>query len=155
MTDEKLCGRCGETRSVTEFHPMQRSSDGLQSECKPCQKARNADWYERNREAKLAATRERVAANRARLVELKLTLKCADCGWQPATANEVSQLDFDHTDPATKYRGSTRTGAFNASWTWARIEQELKLCVARCRTCHMARTTREGHRQRRYNTTRR
>lgn len=150
MPDEKFCGRCGETKRVGEFHPSSRYRDGCQTECKTCQAARYRDWYAKNKQRKAAQVVARRDEIRAKIVALKLTLACVDCGWRPTSEDEVTKLDFDHEDPETKHRGSTQTGAFSGTWSWERIQQELKLCVARCRPCHMARTTREGHRQRRY-----
>lgn len=150
MSDEKRCPRCSQTKATSEFHLSKRGTTGLQAECKACQADRYSAWYAKNRVAKLEATRRRIGANQARVLALKLTMPCVDCGWQPANEEEAKRLDFDHSDPETKYRGHRRTGAFSAGWSWARIERELALCVTRCRSCHMARTTREGHRQRRY-----
>jgi hypothetical protein len=150
MSKQKKCQRCEATKSAEDFYPARRSPNGLQSECKACQASRYSEWYAKNRERKAAQVAVRKAKIRANIVALKLTLACVDCGWSPSTAGEVTKLDFDHENPDTKHRGSTQTGAFSTTWSWERIEQELKLCVARCHTCHMARTTREGHRQRRY-----
>ena len=68
----KTCNKCGSERPLDQFSRHARSKDGLQSDCKPCQAARNAASYAANRErvaaqgaVYYAANRERVAARKA------------------------------------------------------------------------------------------
>jgi len=53
MEDMKNCTKCGEVKSLGEFNKNKNTKDGLNSQCKACQKA----YYEANK-GKLAAYRE-------------------------------------------------------------------------------------------------
>jgi hypothetical protein len=141
-----------------EFHRNRRAKDGRQSSCKVCQSVYDAAYHARHqaqqlvrmavyrpkvRGRELIRARERYAAMRAKVVALKLTLSCVDCGWRPDSEAAVKLLDFDHRDPSTKH---DRPGgqAFKYSWSWSRIIQEIALCDPRCKPCHRRRTSRQN-----------
>lgn len=42
----KICGKCGEEKSLEDFHKNKKSPDGLHSQCKPCKNGRNKEYYE-------------------------------------------------------------------------------------------------------------
>lgn len=66
---------------------------------------------------------------------------CELCGFQ---ATHHCQLDLDHINPATKtYKGNHK--AYDAGWSWKRIEEELAKCTVLCKNCHALRTYEEGH----------
>lgn len=156
MDDQKRCGRCGETKSLDDFSVDRSRPSGRQPACKACNKAR----YEANRSQVRASQNAYRAANpvviaarhaaryaerRAQVAAMKLTLRCVDCGWKPATIAETEKLDFDHTDPATKWKPNR--GSYNRMWSWSRILKELALCEPRCKPCHWKRTARLRHNQ--------
>lgn len=96
----------------------------------------------REQQRRIEAARH--ARKRERVIAIKLASACVDCGWKPTTAEETKLLYFDHRDPATK-TGTSNRRAFNYSWSWSRISAELALCDTRCKPCHRARSSREGH----------
>jgi hypothetical protein len=52
ITESKTCSRCGESKSVDQFY---HDKHGYPSaKCKPCHKACGYEWYDRNRESRLA-----------------------------------------------------------------------------------------------------
>lgn len=120
----KRCTMCGLNLPHDQFDTDRQKRDGLYSACKPCKRRTRTE-------------------TRAKLVALKLTLACSDCGWEPADEIETAGLEFDHTDPSSK--GQTWGKAYNIGWPWPRIERELALCTPRCARCHAIRTYREQH----------
>lgn len=54
----KGCCRCGEQKSVSEFHKWSHGSDGLRHECKSCRKKDTREYYLRNKERILQQSRE-------------------------------------------------------------------------------------------------
>lgn len=50
LPQEKTCTKCGEAKSLTEFHRQKSLPDGHKCYCKPCCKAINAARYEAKRE---------------------------------------------------------------------------------------------------------
>jgi hypothetical protein len=46
----KYCGKCKIIKSDEEFSKYKKSHDGLQFQCKPCQKIVRAEWYKNNTE---------------------------------------------------------------------------------------------------------
>jgi len=46
LTDTKRCPRCGEVKTLAEFHKNRLTPDGVQSYCKPCMRLVNDEWNE-------------------------------------------------------------------------------------------------------------
>ena len=44
LTATKRCGRCGETKPLSEFHRHRATPDGVQNYCKPCMIEQNQAW---------------------------------------------------------------------------------------------------------------
>lgn len=59
----KRCTKCGETKSLTEFHKDARKPDGLRCECKACAKIVRAKWHAANPEKDRARTAKWRAKN--------------------------------------------------------------------------------------------
>lgn len=133
----KICSKCG---LGTEFYTDRHSW------CKACKRADTNRWRRANIERKKAADAARYAGIRRRVMDLKLTIACVDCGWRPFDDESTSRLEFDHIDPMTKAHFVNRGAAFSYSWSWERIKREMALCEPRCVDCHRKRTTQLGHR---------
>jgi len=80
MPSTKRCTKCGETKSLDEFHRDRSKPLGRRSHCRSCLseyyaanrdrfRERNRAWYAANRERKREYAREYYAANRDRLLE--------------------------------------------------------------------------------------
>lgn len=70
--------------------------------------------------------REWYAARRAKALEM-LGGKCVKC-------EATEDLELDHIDPATKFTHRI------FSYSWAKIEAELKKCQLLCAPCHFEKT---------------
>lgn len=93
----------------------------------------------------MACSRERARSfrqeSRNKVAEYKLAKGCEVCGFK---AVHTCQLDLDHREPENKtYKGSHK--AYDAGWSWKRIEAELAKCTVTCKNCHALRTQLEGH----------
>lgn len=73
--ETRRCYVCRESKAVAEFYKNRAHSSGYQTKCKACQRAHSAtgyaakkdrEYYERNREARIAAATERKRASRER-----------------------------------------------------------------------------------------
>ena len=60
---EKFCTKCGEIKPLTEFNVRRASIDGLQPLCVKCEKKRQSDYYQRNKDAIKAKVREYAKVN--------------------------------------------------------------------------------------------
>jgi hypothetical protein len=100
---------------------------------------------EKTRAERLRGTSAALRGKKAQLLALKLTLRCADCGWQPTDAAEAAALHFDHIDPMAKDPAVVGAGAFKMAWKWPRILAEIAKCQPRCARCHAIHSYRERH----------
>ena len=122
----KLCRTCKKEKPENEFAYRGGKRSGLQADCNACA---------------LKRAREYRQAQRDKVSKYKLDKGCEVCGFKAA---HPCQLDLDHIDPNTKtYKGSHK--AYDAGWSWKRIEQELAKCTVTCKNCHALRTQEEGH----------
>jgi hypothetical protein len=64
---DKRCKLCGETKPVEDFYRAAGARDGHRGDCKACNLARKANWYQRNRESEIARVLEWQAANPERV----------------------------------------------------------------------------------------
>jgi hypothetical protein len=87
-------------------------------------------WHLRNREHDNARIQNHTAKMKARITEIKRKGFCVDCGYNTHPA----ALDFDHVGDDKKF-------GISRAWTysWERVEAEIKKCVLRCANCHRLR----------------
>jgi hypothetical protein len=72
IPDEKTCKTCGEVKSSDEFCRHPETRDRLRQSCKPCEAARIRRYRAANREHVNRNDRERRAAQRAQLPEVRV-----------------------------------------------------------------------------------
>mgnify|MGYP000013899895 CR=1 FL=1 len=63
MTTKRTCGKCNQTKALTEFKKSKSCSLGRSFTCIECTKAYNIAYREKNRERLLQADRKRYAEN--------------------------------------------------------------------------------------------
>lgn len=66
MKKYKTCSGCGAVKPLAAFSKDSARKDGLQHECKDCQKQRKREWYERNKKRVVQTRRERYERNKER-----------------------------------------------------------------------------------------
>lgn len=139
------CSSCRETLPEESFARNRSSRTGRQNQCRECHNAAQRAIYARPeiRAARLARQRERALRHREIVTAMKIARGCELCG---LLTDEATFLEWDHLDPSTKWcvekpvgEGTTK-GAYNPSWSWARIERELAKCRVLCRPCHRLHT---------------
>lgn len=124
--ETKVCTKCKETKSTSEFYHRDRNKNGLIPQCKDCRRKWNREYYYANHErlldrnhayheanrfkvallqAKNSAKRNEHAACSATIEELELMFSghCAICG---VAEGECSRrLCMDHCHVTGKFRG--------------------------------------------------
>ena len=109
----KTCITCNKVKSLEEFSPDRRHSDGKLSQCRRCQ---------------LDAKKVKRANNKRKAVDY-LGGKCQMCG---ITSECLDIFDFHHRNPLEKE--SSLNVLVNKSW--AHIQPELDKCDLLCSNCH-------------------
>ena len=65
----KTCTKCGETKSLDDFHRDKTKAGGRKSNCKECERERKRRFYEENREKVLERKRRFYEENREKVLE--------------------------------------------------------------------------------------
>lgn len=139
----KYCNQCFMTKHRDKFHKNKKTSDGLQSRCKECNKANFAASYKKDPEINTKAVKRRrirnVKINKQRVWDYLLKHPCLHCG-----EDDPIVLEFDHIDPSTKISAIAMLRGSNCSW--AKLEAEIAKCQVLCANCHRRKTAKElGH----------
>lgn len=134
----KHCGKCNTLKPVKEFAKNRRKRDGLQSQCRTCQRATQASWYSRNKGRHVGNVKSRTlkvsAGHRQKLLEYLSEHPCVDCG-----EKDPLVLEFDHV------RGRKRGNVSKmvcCGYAWKTVEREIAKCEVRCANCHRRKTAR-------------
>ena len=129
----RLCARCREWKSGSEFHS---SRTGQFSYCKECRRAYDRSYYrQRGGAARRQRQKRRNEEARAWMADLKRGVPCADCGGIFPTAI----MHWDHLP------GHEKIGELSTLVTARRrtlVLEELKKCELVCANCHAIRTSR-------------
>jgi len=122
----KVCTRCRQEKSLSEFYKAKGGKGGLCSFCKSCNSKKHKKWYEKNK-IKANAYRSRCQRSlKQKCVDYKGG-KCSICGYDKC----VAALDFHHINPKEKefaFHGLTAS--------WKKAEKELNKCALLCANCH-------------------
>ena len=84
--------------------------------------------YQDNKEARKAQVTARNTEQQNKIRAIKMDSGCAHCG----TKEDVSQLQFHHTDSTTKKFHI----ADSRSHSWESLKEEMAKCIILCQTCH-------------------
>lgn len=135
----KVCSRCKETKKVGNFNKHPTRKDGLQSNCKACNKAYSKAYYADNREEQRNRLFEINLKARIRNREFILSyLKkhpCAVCG-----ETDPVVLEFDHIRDSKSLCVSR---ACHRMWGIPRLRKEVEKCQVLCANCHKRKTAKE------------
>jgi hypothetical protein len=125
-----MCRKCGEIKSVTEFHKSKTSLDNLHSYCKKCAIEGSKKAYrDLNQKEWMSEQSREFATALFRIIDdVKEKYGCISCG-----ENCRACLDFHHIDPKTK-DGCVSKLASTKNVT--KTINELNKCVVLCANCH-------------------
>lgn len=130
LIDAKECNVCREAKPVSEYYPNKSCSLGVVSTCKPCYKAKRADWYAENRERRQNKANTRNQDRKMKAI-LSFGGRCADC----LQSYPACVYQFHHLDPSKKDVNPSYSMAGSEETMW----KELQKCVMLCANCHMIR----------------
>lgn len=124
----KSCSVCKETKPHSDFYKAKRRPDGVSSNCKKCHDSRNKVRQIANPEIYRALRNTTKLRALDRYNEWKAQQKCTMC-----PEDDPACLDLHHLDPTEK---EATLASVSRSWSWEKMEQEIKKCIVVCRNCH-------------------
>jgi hypothetical protein len=134
---EKLCPCCNKIKSTSDFRLNKVKKDGLQGYCIICDKAKQAEYYQRNKswlkDKRRIQHLEIKRRNSQNVYRYLLEHPCIDCG-----ENDPIVLEFDHLDRDLKIANISEM--IGACFAWETIQNEISKCEVRCANCHRRKT---------------
>lgn len=124
----KVCTKCKQKKEETEFNKRWNTKDGLQHQCRECEKANHRTHYAQNKQTYVANAKSRRKKNRERYEAWRSTLSCTICGESDSVC-----IDLHHTDPSTKEYSVAQIGK---NGMWQKFLREIQKCIVVCSNCH-------------------
>lgn len=138
--ETKICNKCHELKTITEFVFRDKKNNVLKNNCKICDKNARKEYYKNNKEriieSILTTNREIKIRNQQFVWDYLKEHPCIDCG----QTNPVV-LDFDHRDGVNKT--SEISVMVEKAWSITKIIDEIEKCDVRCANCHRIRTAKQ------------
>ena len=132
----KHCPICDQDKQLVEFNKNSTKSDGLQTNCRECSRARSKRHYRDNRtKYKEIASNRKNRVIRENLAYMRKYLEshpCVDCN-----ETDIRVLEFDHV------RGKKRASVYALTRNSCSLETliaEIGKCEIRCANDHRRRT---------------
>jgi len=123
----KNCCMCQRDLPVSEFAVNSQRKDGLQSQCKECQKAYRRQHYLDNRQKYIDKAKRVRQEFVLWFQQYKATLKCKHC-----PEREPCCLDFHHNSDDKEANVATLVHKGNKE----RLLKEIAKCDVVCANCH-------------------
>ena len=125
----KICKKCDRDLPLEMFNKKQSNKDGLQKQCKDCNKSNLKSHYYKNKKYYYDRNKKSRERNREWFIEYKSKLKCSRCD-----ENHPACLDFHHIDDNKEHNISQMI--FRVTSHYNRILKEIKKCIVLCSNCH-------------------
>ena len=130
----RRCGRCAESKEISNFNWRRRGKGQYDNYCRPCRAAYKREHYLKNRDRYIEqAIRRRAALAVERysyLVEFFKSNPCMDCG-----ETDPVVLEFDHLGEKL-----FDIGQGIRDRNWQSLLDEMAKCEVVCANCHRKRT---------------
>ena len=124
----KLCTRCEQEKSISEFYKNKRAKDGLRTECKICGNIQAKKWAKENKKQHYASVKKYRLKKRKWYEEYKSNITCKICG-----ENHSACLEFHHRNPDEK---DFSVAYMVETQSFKRLVEEMKKCDIFCSNCH-------------------
>lgn len=124
----KFCYKCEKEKNLCDFSSNKNKQDGLNSECKECQKKYFSEYYSKNKDKHIERVKKVSNNKKKYIAEQKLKSGCSICGYNKHPA----ALHFHHKDRNTKNFGIANH--FNKSID--SLIDEISKCEILCANCH-------------------
>lgn len=128
----KICTFCGIELSLSRFATNKTKKDGLQSQCRQCQKDYRKRHYEKNRQKYIDKADRWRKEQKIKLIAWLKTKSCVDCG-----NTDFRVFEFDHKDRSQKQFNISNQ---NGKISFDQLMKEIKKCDVVCANCHRIRT---------------
>lgn len=122
----KICRVCKEEKDLELFSRNLHKTDGLNAECKECQKKIFKEYYQKNKKAHIARVSKRSTKVNDVIAQIKTNRGCTSCD-----ENFSYCLEFHHLDPSKKEDLVSNIKVLSKTL------EEIAKCVLVCRNCHV------------------
>lgn len=135
----KICGRCGEKKSLDSYNFRDKEHKKIRGICKECENHHKANWYQKNKEhhkSKVYERRRKTKEDvRAFLLDYLQSHPCTRCG-----ESDPRVLEFHHVRGKKRHNVGHMVGQ---GYGIKVIQKEIAKCEVLCANCHRIKTAEE------------
>ena len=124
----KVCTKCKENKSLSEFSNNKNTNDGKQLRCKSCMAEEQNKHYLKNKEKYFEREKQYIKDKQNKINKIKQECGCKKCG-----EKRFYILNFHHIDPSNK-QFSISSHVKKVSWD--SMLKEIDKCIVLCSNCH-------------------
>jgi hypothetical protein len=124
----KVCSVCKTEKEESNFSINKTKSDGLNIQCKECQKSYFKEYYKKNKQKQIARVNKTRLSKKNKIAKIKIESGCVRCGYNKHPA----ALHFHHVDTSTK----TMNISCNLHHDIKDLLKEIEKCEVLCANCH-------------------
>lgn len=126
---KKICGKCQNEKSLSEFNKNKEKKDGYGAYCKECNQLYQKKHYSDNKIEYIVKKNNRKKTLKEFVDGIKKNSKCSYC-----PENDIACLDFHHIDNNEKDFNIGE--AITRGLSVEKIQEEIHKCVVLCSNCH-------------------
>lgn len=131
----KQCSKCKESKAISEFTKNKTKIDGLNHNCRECQRTYNREHYKQNKKYYISKAQKSDKKQRELLEKQINQIKskpCTDC----KNSFPPEAMDFDHVRGKKLFEIAQKMRV----WDLNKILKEIDKCELVCSNCHRIRT---------------
>lgn len=132
----KQCSKCKEWKKKSCFTKNKSKQDGLNHNCRECQRAYNRQHYQDNKQQYLDKARRNDKKTREEIDKITSEIKAKGCTDCKQVFHPVA-MDFDHVRGEKVLSISEMR---QRGWSLTKIRKEIAKCEVVCAVCHRIRT---------------
>ncbi len=126
---EKVCNKCGNKKSLSEFNKCKSKKDGHQNYCAECNKLNLKEHYQDNKEYYSDKKDKQKLTIKDYINEIKEVSKCSRC-----PEDDIACLDFHHE--GNDIKEFNLADAITNGYSIDKIKKEIEKCIVLCSNCH-------------------
>lgn len=127
--ETKVCSKCNQIKTISEFTKNKAKKDGYNNYCKDCNKEYQKIHYDNNKDYYINNKNNRKRFIKEFIDRVKKRSKCSNC-----SETDIACLDFHHLNDSSKSFNISKSTQLGTSIKV--LKEELRKCIVLCSNCH-------------------
>lgn len=130
IMETKICSKCKQELSVSNFRWRNKSLGKLHSQCKNCEKQSEKIRYAQSKERQISVLNTAIQQKERNILIVE---EAKQCGCQKCNEKRLYLMEFHHINPEEKINTIAH---MIKSASESSLKKELSKCIVLCANCH-------------------